>query len=136
MYADDTCFVSSATTSETALLNSQSHINTLILPYMRDNKLSINTSKTEYLLLRRKAGKNSLQLQLCIDGQYLTASNTLKYLGYTVHRYTNANAHIAQQVSKAKIAMSQLYLLICKHSNLSTTNNITIYKHIIRPILT
>ena len=58
-----------------------------LVQWLRSNKISLNISKTEILLLRPKGKTITKHLNFRISGERLKASITFKYLGILLHEH-------------------------------------------------
>ena len=61
----------------------------LLVQWLRSNKISLNTSKTEILLFRPKAKTITKHFNFRISGERIKASTTVKYPGILLHEHPN-----------------------------------------------
>ena len=80
----------------------------LLVQWLRANKVSLNTSKTEILLFRPKGKTITKHLNFRISGERIKTSTTVKYLGVLLHAHHNWQPHIDSFVTKLSKAVSLL----------------------------
>ena len=91
LFADDACL----NYSHSSIDHIEAHVNTeleKVRQWMEYNKLSLNTSKTNYVLFHRK--KKALGITLKYDNNILERKEVIKYLGVLVDDKLNFSAHI------------------------------------------
>ena len=84
-FADDTnlLLINKSLKQINKLIN---HDLALLVQWLRSNKISFNTSKTEILLFRKTITK---YLNLRINGERIKTSTTVKYPGVLLHEHLN-----------------------------------------------
>ena len=77
-----------------------------IKKWMDSNRLKMNASKTEFILLgSRQQLEKCTSGNICIDGATISNLDSIKYLGVTLDKYLTLRQHIT---NKCKIAMWQI----------------------------
>ena len=80
------------------------HINhdlKLLTTWLRANRISLNTSKTEILLFRPKSKRNiTKHLNFRISGQYIPRTTQVKYLGFTMNEHLDWDLYFSQLKKK------------------------------------
>ena len=74
----------------------------LVYDWLKANKLSLNISKTKYMMFRyrQKRAKTLPKLDLYIDGNEIQKVNTFDFLGVTLNETLTWNDHIQKMSSK------------------------------------
>ena len=83
----------------------------LLCQWLAANKISLNSSKTEYILFRHKLKPINYQLKIKIDGKKLYPSTFIKYLGVFLDENLSWNNHvksISLKLRRANGALSKL----------------------------
>ena len=83
----------------------------LLCQWLAANKISLNFSKTEYILFRHKLKPINYQLKIKIDGKKLYPSTFIKYLGVFLDEHLSWNNHvksISLKLRRANGALSKL----------------------------
>ena len=83
----------------------------LLCQWLAANKISLNLSKTEYILFRHKLKPINYQLKIKIDGKKLCPSTFIKYLGVFLDENLSWNNHvksISLKLRRANGALSKL----------------------------
>lgn len=135
LYADDTCIFKTSYSAEIALRRLDIHINRTVVPYLDNNKIKINPSKTESILMTKRK-TDFIKSKLKIQGEIIPIKNKLKYLGITLDRGLTFGSHIIDRISKTTGAIKLLYPLLHRRSGLTTNNKLLLYRQVLRPILT
>ena len=78
----------------------------LLVQWLRSNKISLNTSKTEILLFRKTITKH---LNFRISGERIKKSTTVKYPGVLLHAHFNWQPQIDSLVTKLSRAAESIY---------------------------
>ena len=79
------------------------HINhdlSLIVQWLRANKISLNADKTELEIFSPKRKQITKHLNFRISGQKIEISNRVKYLGIQINQHLNWNEHIKNTIPK------------------------------------
>ena len=106
-YADDTCLLLNGKSLKQ--LKKQLNIDLKILTaWLKANKISLNASKTEYLIFRNPKKMLNYDLKLKIDGHRLYPSKYVKYLGLLLDPHLNWNYHIQTLAPKLSRAIGML----------------------------
>jgi hypothetical protein len=135
LFADDTAILASSANFNQSIKYSQDQI-TELTKYHQEWKLKANPKKTEIIIFSKKQIKLEKIITPKIDNQHIAATNKCKYLGLTLDKKMNFNAHINQTISKANMAIKFTYPVIKHSSKLSVRTKIRLYKSVIRPIIT
>ena len=75
---------------------------------IRDNKISLNSSKTELILFRSKQKTINKNLNFRISGQKLHPQTSVKYLGVQIDEHLTFHAHLKTLVQKLSRAVGML----------------------------
>ena len=70
--------------------------------WIRANKLSLNTNKTEIVLFETRNKIINKHLNFCISGQKIELSKSVKYLGIILQDDLYWNLHLSQLCKKTK----------------------------------
>jgi hypothetical protein len=132
-YADDTAIFTTSYRLDTISRRLQSSL-TLLTKYYDRWKLKLNESKTEAILFTNKRS-TCYTNPIIINNKAIPWAPQVKYLGLIMDSKLTWSKHIKHISNKTNIAISILYPLINRHSKLSSHNKLTIYKSIIRPII-
>ena len=103
MYADDTSITCSAKDIE-ELCNDLKTEGKNIAEWMRQNKLSLNTNKTEYMVIGNKRRVNHIQeeINVEINGENIQRVHEVKYLGVTIDENLSWNKQYKKLKCKLK----------------------------------
>lgn len=132
MFADDTAIYASSGSKEISASHLQKHISILETFYTKW-KIKINVNKTELLFLTHKNKK--LKNTIKMYNENLNTTNKAKYLGLILDTKLNFTQHINSICKKVNAAISILYPLMNKKSQVSSHNKFIMYKVCIRPII-
>lgn len=135
LFADDTALYSHNYYASAANYRIQYHLWEL-LKYYNKWKIKINKDKTQQIVFSRKYTNNKIYIPLEINNHPIETTNSVKYLGVELDSRLNFHNHINNKVKKAYNASRALYPLLCRKSKMSIKNKTTIYKSLIRPIIT
>ncbi|RZC33767.1 RVT 1 domain containing protein [Asbolus verrucosus] len=135
LYADDTAIYAHSFNAQVASSQTQIHVNK-IEKYFNKWKMKINEHKTEQIVFTRKFTNNKILNKLRINGNKVDTSKSVKYLGITLDSRLNFKKHINNVIIKANIALKTIYALMSKNSKMNKRNKITLYKTMIRPVMT
>ena len=83
-------------------------VNHDLVQWLRSNKISLSTSKTEILLFRPKGKTITKHLNFRISGERIKTSTIVKHLGVLLHEHLNWQPHIDSLVTKLSKAVSLL----------------------------
>ena len=87
------------------------HINhdlSLIVQWLRANKISLNADKTELVIFSPKRKQITKHLNFRISGQKIEISTRVKYLGIQIDQHLNWNEHIKNIIPKLSRAIGVL----------------------------
>ena len=91
------------------LINKQiNHELSLLVQWLRSNKISLNTSKTEILIFRPKGKSITKHLNFRISGEKINTSSTVNYLGVLLHENLQWQTHIDSLITKLSTAVGLL----------------------------
>ena len=112
------------------------HINhdlSLIVQWLRSNKISLNADKTELVIFSPKRKQITKHLNFRISGQKIEISTRVKYLGIQIDQHLNWNEHIKNIIPKLTRAigtLSNIYHYVPKLF-LQTINHSIFNSHVI-----
>ena len=110
-FADDTnlLLINKSLKQINKLIN---HDLSLLVQWLRSNKISLNTSKTEILIFRPK-GKSSIKhFNFRIIGEKINTSSTVNYLRVLFHENLQWQTHIDSLITKLSRAVGLLSKII------------------------
>ena len=129
LYADDMLIMSSHNNVEVMLRELQRRLD-IIRYWCRQNKLTINESKTKYMIVNNV--RVELVTKIVIDGKNLGRVSQYEYLGMITHEKLMMDAQIESMYKKAN---NKLGMLSRIRRFISTNIAVKIYKTIMRPHL-
>lgn len=135
LFADDTLIYAHSFYAEAAKRQILSHLTTLI-PYYNKWKISINSSKSESLVLTKKFTNNRIIVPLSINNEPIPIVRRAKYLGVVLDERLSFKPQVSYLMQKAYLAMQKLYTLLSPKSHLSPANKLLLYQQVIRPVIT
>ena len=106
-FADDTnlLLINKSLKQINKLIN---HDLSLLVQWLRSNKISLNTSKTEILIFRPKGKSITKHLNFRISGEKINTSSTVNYLGVLLHENLQWQTHIDSLITKLSRAVGLL----------------------------
>ena len=109
MYADDTSVTCSAEDIDELCNDLRTEVDN-IAERLRQNKLSLNTDKTEYMVVGHKRQTNCIHgpLEVNVNGGQIKQVKKVKYLGVTVEENLTWNEQYKNLKGKIKNALSSL----------------------------
>ena len=116
-FADDTNLI----LTDKPMKKINKHVNTdlkLVVQWIRTNKLSLNTSKTELVIFKPKNKIITKHLNFCISGQKIKPSSHVKYLGIILQDDLHWNSHLTKlrkQLSCSIGLLSKIRYYVLKH---------------------
>ena len=99
LYADDTCIFLSGKELHSLIKLMNTELG-LISEWLKSNKLTLNISKTFYMVFHRGRRKCLGDIELFIDNTKITETNTMKYLGVIIDAKLNWISHITYVKNK------------------------------------
>lgn len=135
LYADDTTIYGQSFYAQTATQKIRYHL-TKITDYYKTWKVTINEDKTETITFNRKFTNTRTITKLKINDKYIEEKPKVKFLGVTLDKRLSFAPHVTNAINKTYGVLNRLYPLINRRSKLSTDNKLTLYKTVLRPILT
>ena len=112
MYADDTSVTCSAEDIDTLCDDLRTEL-TNISEWMRQNNLSINANKSEFLIVGHKRQLISIHEpeQLKVDEEPIRRVQTVKHLGLRIDEKLSCNEQCRSLKSKVKLGLSSIHKL-------------------------
>ena len=80
----------------------------LLVQWLRSNKISLNTSKTEILIFRPKGKSITKHLNFRISGEKINTSSTVNYLGVLLNENLQWQTHTDSLITKLSTAVGLL----------------------------
>ena len=84
----------------------------LLCNWLKANKISLNSSKTEAILFRHPNKNIDYDLKLKIDGKRIFLTNSVKYLGIHLDQHLNWKHHIHELSMKSYNTLISIYYAI------------------------
>ena len=132
LFADDTTIFKSSNNIET-LYSAMNEDLRILEDWFKANKLSLNASKTNYILFRNKKSEfNYTRCKLMINGKEIGLVSKTKFLGIIIDQHLEWKYHI--DMCKKKISSGNYVLKSLKNS-LTTSILTTIYYSMIHPYI-
>ena len=109
MYADDTAVFYFAKDVDDLVLSIQYDMQSISY-WMRQNRLSLNVSKTKFMLVGSKQRINQAgNVNISLDGEMVESVQTFKYLGIILDQQLHFHSHIDHIVDKTTNRLGLLY---------------------------
>ena len=134
-FADDTILYAGSFSAATACSKIKQHL-TKLLPWYEQWKLNINTNKSACSVLTRKFTNINIFMPPIINKQKIQVTKQIKYLGVILDQRLKFVQNVSHTLQKTFLATQSLYALLSPKSQMSLQNKLTIYKAIIRPVMT
>jgi len=135
-YADDTTIMAVAKQTKTIIKRLHKGL-TSCNRYLKKWKIQLNAAKTQAIIFPfNNSPKRKPQAPLIFNGEEIEIKKTATLLGMDLDSKLTYASHINKVTVKATNCMRSLYPLLSRKSKLSTVNKNTIYKSIIRPVMT
>lgn len=129
LYADDTCLFYYGSNAQEIFTQAQTDLNSLN-GWFNQNLLTINTSKTSYMLFAAKNKKIGTHEPLIINNTILRKSSEEKYLGIIMDSQLTWKSHI----TKIKKKLSSLLYCVRNLSNcIPPDTRLLIYNALVKP---
>jgi len=132
MYADDTAIMTTHSNPTIASTNLQAHLRK-IEQWTRKWRLKINETKSAHITFTLRKGTCP---PLYINQSTIPQTDTVKYLGLHFDKRLTWREHVTKTRKHLDLKTRELIWLIGKHSPLSLTNKLLIYKKVLKPIWT
>ena len=129
-FADDTAILSCHTNPITATANLQTHLRS-IENWTQKWRLKINEAKYTHVTFTLRWGNSP---QLYFHHNNIPQADSIRYLGLHLDKRLTWKHHIAATRKHLVLKTRELYWIIGKHSVLSLTNRVLIYKAILKPV--
>ncbi len=130
MYADDTAIFYMSTSMEELQLPLQYDMQTISY-WMRENRLSLNASKTKFMLVGPKHRlAKARPFTLSLNGAQIDTVTTFKYLGMLLDSNLQFNEHIDSIIDKTTTKLGLLYKT---HWVFDQRTALMLYKSLITP---
>jgi hypothetical protein len=128
-FADDTAILSNHSNPITASANLQPHLQN-IEKWTRKWKIKINEEKSKHVTFTLRRG---ICTPLLFNQTSIPQADAVKYLVLHLGRRLTWNCHISALRTHLDLRTKELYLITGKHSPLSLSNKLLIYKAILKP---
>jgi hypothetical protein len=106
LFADDTALVYKGDLSTQLINSSLSRICT----WLNANKLTLNATKTKFMLFSRRLGDQRSNLDLLMNNEPIEKVPLIKYLGVHIDEKLTFTEHVNNVITKVKFIHSVLYL--------------------------
>lgn len=136
LYADDVAIYASSFHSQTAVMKVQDHISRSVLPYLKENKITLNEEKSDGIIFSKKFKNNRITRNLKLNEKSIEIKKDVRYLGVHIDSRLNMHSHVRNLLFKGNAAYRCLYPLLSRRSGLSLNSKVLLYKQIIRPVMT
>ena len=134
-FADDTAVVANSYRTAAVIRKLQQAANAFTRFFHRW-RIRINPSKSEACLFTRKrAPRHRPQRCITIEGQQVSWSSSIKYLGMHLDKTLTYQQHIQQKIEKGEKMIRTLYPLISRNSKLNLPLKLLLFKAIFRPAI-
>jgi hypothetical protein len=133
-YADDITLTATHTNIETAKTHIQKYLHD-IAKWITDNKLQLNTNKTQTTLFTPDPAEYSMQLNLKLNNDTLKTEKNPKILGLILDPKLTYNSHIINTYNKSKQTLQVLKALTSTSWGKQKETIVNTYKTITRPII-
>jgi len=131
-FADDTAILSNHANVQIAVDNLQSHLQ-LLEGWHTKWKLKINNTKSVHITFTLN---KTMASPVFFNGSPIPVADTVRYLGLYLDKRLTWNPHTRLKRTELKRRFHQTYRLLGRHSKLSLTNKLLLYKTVLRPIWT
>lgn len=136
IFADDTLITGQSREPGLAVRQVQHNLE-LLEDWLKKWRLNINIEKCQAVLYSKRTSHfRTLPPTLRLNGQDINWRQEAKYLGVILDKKMLFRRHIEWNRAKAYGRLKALYPLINYHSHLNIKTAITLYKALIRPIIT
>ncbi len=129
-FADDTAILSCHTNPITAIENLKTHLRS-IENWTRKWRLKINEAKSTHVTFTLRRGNSP---QLYFNYNTIPQADWIRYLGLHLDKRLTWKHHIAATRKHLALKTRELYWIRGKHSPLSLTNRVLVYKAILKPV--
>ena len=102
----------------------------VINEWLAANKLTLNVSKTKYVIFGKKGQTNTIDYNLSINNQKIQKVDCMKYLGVHLDEHLTFNNHISITHGKA---VGKLWLLRRSREFLDEKSALTLYQSLLLP---
>ena len=109
LYADDVCIYVSNETEASAVEVLRRDLSNLS-DFFRMNKLSLNTAKTEFIILSKKSKKTVID-SVTVDGCVIPRKDEVKYLGVILDKYLTYSSEVKSVLKKQATSIKTFYTL-------------------------
>ncbi len=106
-----------------------------VVEWGRENGLSFNPLKTTTVLFSRRR-RISNYPEITLDGKVLEYSNSLRYLGVTIHKQLSWLPHVRDRTNKCKFLLGKCRNIVSQSWGLTPERADWIHKAVIRPKIT
>lgn len=133
-YADDTAILSRSRNPNPITDRLQGALNSLEL-WLRHSRIAANAEKSAAVFFSKRRGIRA-PAELKLNNRPIPWKDTAKYLGVTLDKRLTWGPHFSTIAQKGNMALGMLYPLVGRQSSLDLQAKVTIYKTIIRPMIT
>ncbi|XP_013163983.1 PREDICTED: RNA-directed DNA polymerase from mobile element jockey-like [Papilio xuthus] len=133
LFADDTCIYTSGRKPDAICRRLQTAANTLGA-WFRKWRIEINPTKSAAVYFSRL--KVTLLPSVTLMDSPIPWEDNVKYLGVILDSKLNFSAHVTRVRNRAAFILGRLYALFNKKSKMSLWNKVTLYKSVVRPVMT
>lgn len=131
-FADDTAIMATGKSHKEAVEKAQRGINRFY-DWTKKWRIKLNESKSVHIDF---TNKNHEYHPVYINGQHVPYENTAKYLGMTLDAKLRWKAHVKKKREELELRYKGMNWLLGRHSSLSISNKILLYKAVLMPIWT
>lgn len=131
LYADDTCLFYFGRNINDIMKVAQDDLN-ILHKWFQSNLLTVNISKTSYIVFSAKNKKIQINNQLSINGEVIQRTNSEKYLGLILDSNLTWNAHLQHVKNKLSSLVGSLHKIVrC----IPSKARLLIYNSLVKPHL-
>ena len=106
MYADDAQFLDTETPSNIQALKTRVEINLdIALKWFTQNRLKINPSKTEMIILKSSRQKSDIDFSVLFGSNEISPSSSVKVLGVTIDPHLKWEKHVSSVVQRCYMVL-------------------------------
>ncbi|KPJ02068.1 RNA-directed DNA polymerase from mobile element jockey, partial [Papilio xuthus] len=133
LFADDTCIYTSGRKPDAICRRLQTAANTLGA-WFRKWRIEINPTKSAAVYFSRL--KVTRLPSVTLMDSPIPWEDNVKYLGVILDSKLNFSAHVTRVRNRAAFILGRLYALFNKKSKMSLRNKVTLFKSVVRPVMT
>lgn len=129
-FADDTAILSANQSPELAIEHLQQHLD-LLQNWFHKWRITVNTDKSAQVTFTTRRAECA---QTSINDAPIPMKTEVKYLGMHLDQKLTWSSHIKTKRKQLDLKIKKMTWLLGKHSQLSLSNKILLYKVILKPI--